>query len=99
MTEEGDFLQIKSIDHMHFWVGNAKQAMYFWWKGFGFKPWLIPAWKPATANTPPTCWNPGRSASSSRPPTGLAAKSPPTRWCMATESKRSPWKWRMSKGL
>jgi 4-hydroxyphenylpyruvate dioxygenase len=38
MTEEGDFLQIKSIDHVHFWVGNAKQAMYYWWKGFGFKP-------------------------------------------------------------
>jgi 4-hydroxyphenylpyruvate dioxygenase len=38
MTEEGDFLQIKSIDHLHFWVGNAKQAMYYWWKGFGFKP-------------------------------------------------------------
>src|SRR5512142_736692 len=38
MTEEADFLQIKNIDHIHFWVGNAKQAMYFWWKGFGFKP-------------------------------------------------------------
>ncbi len=38
MTEEADFLQIKSIDHIHFWVGNAKQAMYWWWKGFGFKP-------------------------------------------------------------
>jgi 4-hydroxyphenylpyruvate dioxygenase len=38
ITEEADFLQIKSIDHIHFWVGNAKQAMYFWWKGFGFKP-------------------------------------------------------------
>lgn len=38
MTEEADFLQIKSIDHIHFWVGNAKQAMYYWWKGFGFKP-------------------------------------------------------------
>jgi 4-hydroxyphenylpyruvate dioxygenase len=38
MTEEGDFLQIKNIDHLHFWVGNAKQAMYFWWKGFGFTP-------------------------------------------------------------
>src|SRR5512135_1471365 len=38
VTEEADFLQIKSIDHIHFWVGNAKQAMYFWWKGFGFKP-------------------------------------------------------------
>jgi 4-hydroxyphenylpyruvate dioxygenase len=38
MTEEADFLQIKSIDHIHLYVGNAKQAMYFWWKGFGFKP-------------------------------------------------------------
>jgi len=38
MTEEGDFLKIKSIDHVHFYVGNAKHAMYYWWKGFGFKP-------------------------------------------------------------
>lgn len=38
MTQEGDFLQIKSIDHVHFWVGNAKHAMYYWWKGFGFQP-------------------------------------------------------------
>lgn len=38
MTEEADFLKINSVDHVHFWVGNAKQAMYYWWKGFGFKP-------------------------------------------------------------
>lgn len=38
MTEEADFLKIKSIDHIQFIVGNAKQAMYYWWKGFGFKP-------------------------------------------------------------
>ena len=38
ITEEGDFLQIKSIDHVHFYVGNAKHAMYYWWKGFGFTP-------------------------------------------------------------
>jgi 4-hydroxyphenylpyruvate dioxygenase len=38
ITEEADHLQIKSIDHVHWWVGNAKQAMYYWWKGFGFKP-------------------------------------------------------------
>jgi 4-hydroxyphenylpyruvate dioxygenase len=38
ITEEGNFLQIKSIDHVHFYVGNAKHAMYYWWKGFGFKP-------------------------------------------------------------
>jgi len=38
MTEEADFLQIKSIDHIHLYVGNAKHAMYYWWKAFGFKP-------------------------------------------------------------
>ncbi len=38
ITEEADFLKIKSIDHIHFYVGNAKQAMYYWWKGFGFRP-------------------------------------------------------------
>lgn len=31
-------LNIKSVDHIHFYVGNAKQAMYYWWKGFGFQP-------------------------------------------------------------
>ncbi len=38
MTEEADFLRINSFDHIHWWVGNAKQAMYWWWKAFGFKP-------------------------------------------------------------
>ena len=38
MTEEADFLQIKSIDHVHFYVGNAKHAKFYWWKAFGFKP-------------------------------------------------------------
>jgi 4-hydroxyphenylpyruvate dioxygenase len=38
LSQEGDFLQIKKIDHVHFWVGNAKQSMYYWWKAFGFKP-------------------------------------------------------------
>jgi 4-hydroxyphenylpyruvate dioxygenase len=38
MTEEADFLKLKSVDHVHWWVGNAKQTMYYWWKAFGFKP-------------------------------------------------------------
>jgi len=38
ITEEGDFLKLQAVDHLHFWVGNAKQAMYYWWKGLGFKP-------------------------------------------------------------
>lgn len=38
ITEEADFLKINSFDHVHWYVGNAKQAMYYWWKAFGFKP-------------------------------------------------------------
>jgi 4-hydroxyphenylpyruvate dioxygenase len=38
VEQEGDFLQLKNVDHIHFWVGNALQSMYFWWKGLGFKP-------------------------------------------------------------
>src|SRR4026207_2468371 len=38
MTEEADFLQIKSIDHVHFYVGNAKHAMYYWANACGLKP-------------------------------------------------------------
>ena len=38
VTEEADFLQIKAIDHVHFYVGNARHAMYYWWKAFGFRP-------------------------------------------------------------
>ncbi|HEX3049120.1 MAG TPA: 4-hydroxyphenylpyruvate dioxygenase [Aggregatilineaceae bacterium] len=26
------------MDHLHWWVGNAKHSMYYWWKAFGFKP-------------------------------------------------------------
>ena len=38
ITEEADFLQIKAIDHVHFYVGNAWHAMYWWWKAYGFMP-------------------------------------------------------------
>ncbi len=32
-----DFLPIQSIDYVEFYVGNAKQAMHYFVKGFGFK--------------------------------------------------------------
>jgi 4-hydroxyphenylpyruvate dioxygenase len=38
LTAEADFLQLKNVDHIHFWVGNALHSMYYWWKGFGFQP-------------------------------------------------------------
>ena len=31
-----DFLPIKGIDHVEFYVGNAKQAAHFYRTGFGF---------------------------------------------------------------
>jgi len=38
ITQEADFLKLKDIDHVEFWVGNAYQAAYFWQHAFGFKP-------------------------------------------------------------
>ncbi len=35
---EGDFLQLKRIDHVEFYVGNARQAAHFYRTAFGFKP-------------------------------------------------------------
>lgn len=38
ITEEADFLKLKDIDHLEFYVGNAYQAAYYWQSAFGFKP-------------------------------------------------------------
>jgi 4-hydroxyphenylpyruvate dioxygenase len=38
MTEEADFLKLNGMDHVEFWVGNAKQAAYFYQHAFGFTP-------------------------------------------------------------
>lgn len=37
MDQEGDFIKINAMDHVELWVGNAKQAVYYW-KVWGFKP-------------------------------------------------------------
>lgn len=37
IDEEGDFLKINAMDHVEMWVGNAKQAAYYW-KVWGFEP-------------------------------------------------------------
>ena len=37
IDQEADFLKINAIDHIEFWVGNAKQSV-FYWKQWGFKP-------------------------------------------------------------
>ena len=37
IDQEADFLKINAVDHIEFWVGNAKQSTFFW-KQWGFKP-------------------------------------------------------------
>ncbi len=38
ITQEADFLKLKAFDHVELWVGNAKQAAYFYQHAFGFTP-------------------------------------------------------------
>lgn len=38
ITQEADFLSLKDVDHVEFWVGNAFQASQFWQHAFGFQP-------------------------------------------------------------
>jgi len=37
MAEQEDFMPIMGIDHVEYYVGNARQAAYYYSKGFGFK--------------------------------------------------------------
>jgi 4-hydroxyphenylpyruvate dioxygenase len=37
MDQEADLFKINAVDHVELWVGNAKQAV-FYWKYWGFKP-------------------------------------------------------------
>ena len=37
MDQEADLFKINAVDHIEFWVGNARQAVFFW-KAWGFKP-------------------------------------------------------------
>ena len=38
MTAQEDFLKVRSIDHVEFWVGNARQAAFYYQHAFGFTP-------------------------------------------------------------
>jgi hypothetical protein len=49
MTDEKNPLGLKKIHHVEFYVGNAKQAEFYYRKAFGFRAPRIRAWKPATA--------------------------------------------------
>jgi 4-hydroxyphenylpyruvate dioxygenase len=51
ITEEADFLQLKDIDHVELWVGNAYQAAYFWQHAFGFRPTAYAGLETGSRNT------------------------------------------------
>jgi len=38
MTEHKDFLPLRHVDFVEFWVGNAKQSAYYMASAFGFRP-------------------------------------------------------------
>lgn len=38
MAEQLDFLPIRHVDFVEFWVGNAKQAAFYFASAFGFRP-------------------------------------------------------------
>lgn len=38
MADQYDFLPIRHVDYVEFWVGNAKQSAYYFAQAYGFKP-------------------------------------------------------------
>lgn len=38
MDQEADFLTLHAVDHIELWVGNARQAAYFYQHAYGFTP-------------------------------------------------------------
>jgi 4-hydroxyphenylpyruvate dioxygenase len=38
MADQYDFLPIRHVDYVEFWVGNAKQAAYYFAQAYGFRP-------------------------------------------------------------
>src|SRR6266508_1766622 len=36
MGQQDDFLPLMGIDHVEYWVGNARQAAYYYSRAFGF---------------------------------------------------------------
>ena len=36
IDQEGDFVKLNAVDHVEFWVGNAKQTAHFYCSTMGF---------------------------------------------------------------
>ena len=52
--EAQDFLPLKGIDHVEFWVGNARQASAYFRALWGLPRSPMPASRPASAIGPAT---------------------------------------------
>ena len=61
-----DFMPLEGWDHLELWVGNAKQAAYFYEHAFGFTRTAYAGPETAFATAPPTCSSRATSASWSR---------------------------------
>ena len=48
-NEAKDFLPLNGIDHVEFWVGNARQAAHYFRALWGFTPVAFAAWRPGSA--------------------------------------------------
>ena len=58
-----DFMPIDGWDHLEIWVGNAKQAAYFYENAFGFTRTGYADPRQASATARPTCSSRETSAS------------------------------------
>jgi hypothetical protein len=53
-AEAKDFLPLKGIDYVEFWVGNARQASAYYRALWGLRRLPTPASRPASATGPAT---------------------------------------------
>ena len=83
-AEAQDFLPLKGIDHVEFWVGNAKQAAHYYRALWGFTPVAYAGLETGVRIGPASCWSRTTSASSSPHRSRPMARSPSTSRSTAT---------------
>ena len=99
-------LRLKSIHHVEFWVGNAKQAAYYYRQAFGFSQfayagletgrrdaasYALQQGKARIVLTTPLRARRSRSTTTSGS-TGTACATSPSTWTMPTRRSRRRWR-------
>ena len=69
-----DFMPLTGWDNVEFWVGNAKQAAYFYEQAFGFTRTAYAGPETGVRIAPPTSSSRATSVSSSRAACEAAAR-------------------------